>query len=241
MVEHHQLGNSDEDTTNDLHNMSDFSEDDGKVISDRSRQSSSRFSDNRPLISSANTSPGHNLLANVPMSPMILGMSPGLSPLPEGIGIPPNFSPSHRELRFNSLQKAHIPIAHTGFSTRTRLARHPRTRGTAEMGPDQNFHTLQNQQHLQNIQYQLNLQNQLHLQNLQNQQHQQNAQQHPSHESHSSSMIPEQLQQQVQIPDLRRMPVSVKSSEYIMAKIQNHMDQKINLNRQPSERKEREV
>merc|ERR1711971_938467 len=36
---------SDEDTTNDLHNMSDFSEDDGKVISDRSRQSSSRVSE----------------------------------------------------------------------------------------------------------------------------------------------------------------------------------------------------
>ena len=33
----------------------------------------------------------------------------------------------------------------------------------------------------------------------------------------------EQLQQQVQIPDLRRIPVSVASSEYIMAKIQNHM------------------
>ena len=30
------------------------------------------------------------------------------------------------------------------------------------------------------------------------------------------------MQQQVQIPDLRRLPVSVKSSEYIMAKIQTH-------------------
>ena len=51
----------------------------------------------------------------------------------------------------------------------------------------------------------------------------------------------EHLQQQVQIPDLRRLPVSVKSSEYIMAKIQNHMDQRNNLNRQGPGQKEREV
>ena len=34
---------SDSDTNTDLHNMSDFSEDDGKIAGDRSRQSSSRF------------------------------------------------------------------------------------------------------------------------------------------------------------------------------------------------------
>ena len=48
---------SDEDTNTDLHNMSDFSEDDPRAVaSDRSRQSSSRFSDSRPLI---NSSPCH--------------------------------------------------------------------------------------------------------------------------------------------------------------------------------------
>merc|ERR1719189_1992075 len=40
------------------------------------------------------------------------------------------------------------------------------------------------------------------------------------------AFVPETLQQQVQIPDLRRIPVTVKSSEYIMVKIQNHMDQR---------------
>lgn len=197
---------SDEDTNNDLHNMSDFSEDDGKVISDRSRQSSSRFSDNRPLISSTNTSPGH---INT-MSPMNLALS-GLSPLPEGIGTNhgiQNFSPSHRELRFNSLQKAHIPVSHTGFSTRTRLGRHPRMQAGADSLHDQNdIHSGLAAEHLQQ----------------------------------RDTRRMEHLQQQVQIPDLRRLPVSVKSSEYIMAKIQNHMDQRNNLNRQGPGQKEREV
>jgi hypothetical protein len=44
--------------------------------------------------------------------------------------------------------------------------------------------------------------------------------------SSSTAAIPEQVQTQVTIPDLRRIPVSVKSSEYIMAKIQSHMDQR---------------
>ena len=144
---------SDEDTNNDLHNMSDFSEDDPRAAaSDRSRQSSSRFSDSRPLI---NSSPCHLM-----------------SPLPE----------SHA--RFSSLQKVpgQLPVMTSpGFSTRTRLVRQPgggggRMRGQQEQSePSQDFRRT------------------------------------------------EQLQQQVQIPDLRRIPVSVASSEYIMAKIQNHM------------------
>lgn len=39
----------------------------------------------------------------------------------------------------------------------------------------------------------------------------------------SGEPIPEQLQQQVQIRDLRSIPVSVKSNDYILAKIQDHM------------------
>jgi len=161
---------SDEDTTNDLHNMSDFSEDDGKVISDRSRQSSSRFSDNRPLISG---SPGHRAM---------------LAPLPEGSDH--HFQPN---MRFNSLQKAAPQQPpHPSFSTRTRL------RAGRQSGRES---------------------------------------------SQEQAGVPEQLQQQVQIPDLRRMPVTVKSSEYIMAKIQSHMDQRTMQGHQRpnSGQKERQV
>ena len=146
-----------EESTNELHNMSDFSEDSGDpraaAGSDRSRQSSSRFSsDSRPLINSS----------------------------PQG-----HLTSSHTRLvspstRFSSLQK--VPGQMTspcppGFSTRTRLAR-----------PGQRFRGQQDQS-----------------------------------EPGQDFRRTEQLQQQVQIPDLRRIPVSVASSEYIMAKIQNHM------------------
>jgi len=168
---------SDEDTTNDLHNMSDFSEDDGKVISDRSRQSSSRFSDNRPLISG---SPGHR---------------PLLAPLPEGnLGNHFNNSPTQIQ-RFNSLQKAQPQQPpHQGFSTRTRL------RAGRSSSGHSGRESAQDQQ----------------------------------------AFVPETLQQQVQIPDLRRIPVTVKSSEYIMAKIQNHMDQR-NTQGRGNPQKERQV
>ena len=168
---------SDEDTTNDLHNMSDFSEDDGKVISDRSRQSSSRFSDNRPLISG---SPGHR---------------PLLAPLPEGnLGNHFNNSPTQIQ-RFNSLQKAQPQQPpHQGFSTRTRL------RAGRSSSGHSGRESAQDQQ----------------------------------------AFVPETLQQQVQIPDLRRIPVTVKSSEYIMAKIQNHMDQR-NTQGRGNSQKERQV
>eukprot|EP00096_Caligus_rogercresseyi_P011248 TRINITY_DN4369_c0_g1_i2.p1 TRINITY_DN4369_c0_g1~~TRINITY_DN4369_c0_g1_i2.p1 ORF type:complete len:307 (-),score=125.54 TRINITY_DN4369_c0_g1_i2:278-1198(-) len=42
---------------------------------------------------------------------------------------------------------------------------------------------------------------------------------HPSNTSSSQQMVPEQLQRQVQIRDIKSIPVSVKSSEYIEAKI----------------------
>ena len=168
---------SDEDTQTDLHNMSDFSEDDGSKVtsgsaaSDRSRQSS-RFSDHRPLL--ASSSPCHMM-----------------QPLPEAV-LPPviSFSPSHR---FSSLQKGPSqPGPQAQFSTRTRLGRtQPRQRQEAE---PQQYHIGQT----------------------------------------------EQLQQQVQIPDLRRLPVQVKSSEYIMAKIQSHMDRRGTRGPAPS-RQEREV
>ncbi len=36
--------------------------------------------------------------------------------------------------------------------------------------------------------------------------------------------VSEQLQTQVQIRDLRSIPVNIKSNEYILAKIQSHLD-----------------
>ncbi len=51
-------------------------------------------------------------------------------------------------------------------------------------------------------------------------------QQQQQQQQDTTAAIPEQVQQQVTIPDLRRIPVSVKSSEYIMAKIQSHMEQR---------------
>merc|ERR1712110_280305 len=54
---------SDENTHSDLQNISDLSDDDNRAISEMSRQSSSRFSESRPLIyssSSSSTSPGHS-------------------------------------------------------------------------------------------------------------------------------------------------------------------------------------
>merc|ERR1719189_2118671 len=58
-----QTSSSDENTNSDLQNISDLSDDDNRAASEMSRQSSSRFSESRPLIyssSSSSTSPGHS-------------------------------------------------------------------------------------------------------------------------------------------------------------------------------------
>ena len=59
-----QHSGSDDNTNSDLQNISDFSDDDHRAHSEMSRQSSSRFSESRPLIysgSSTSTSPGHSV------------------------------------------------------------------------------------------------------------------------------------------------------------------------------------
>ena len=59
----HSTSSDDTTTASDMQNISDFSDDDtGRAASEMSRQSSSRFSESRPLIysSSASTSPGHS-------------------------------------------------------------------------------------------------------------------------------------------------------------------------------------
>ena len=98
---------SDEDTQADLHNMSDFSEDDVSKLagSDRSRQSSSRFSDNRPLL--ASSSPCHVMQ---PLPETMTSMAPSYA----------SYSPTHR---FSSLQKAQPQAYNNPFPTRTRLGR----------------------------------------------------------------------------------------------------------------------
>merc|ERR1719492_519085 len=62
---------SDDNTNSDLQNISDFSDDDSglRAASEMSRQSSSRFSESRPLIysgSSTSTSPGHSATTEQP-------------------------------------------------------------------------------------------------------------------------------------------------------------------------------
>jgi hypothetical protein len=197
--------NSDSDTNNDMHNLSDFSEDDvgGNRASatvlcgaDRSgrQSSSSRFSDHRPLIST-HSSPGNSSQQQQQQQ---------LAALPENVlaAIVAQQQQQQQHLiqfsphRFNSLQKAQAQAAaaQSGFSTRTRLGRqHGGTAGRLLRGSRE---TVQD------------------------------------NSSSSTPAIPEQVQQQVTIPDLRRIPVSVKSSEYIVAKIQSHLDQRNNTSRQ---------
>ena len=178
--------NSDSDTNNDMHNMSDFSEEDGsKIAADRSRQSSSRFSDNRPLIA-AGLSPSH--LTQLQMAGVLGPQFHGNQHQQNLI----QFSPH----RFSSLHRpVHQVDSHPPFSTRVRTRAPPRAmRGSMEAIQD------------------------------------------------TEAGVREQVQQQIQIPDLKRMPVSVKSSEYIMAKIQTHMDQrKMNGNTGIGTLREREV
>merc|ERR1719319_2093621 len=57
----HSSSSDDTNTASDLQNISDLSDDDGgRAASEMSRQSSSRFSESRPLIYSSSTSPGHS-------------------------------------------------------------------------------------------------------------------------------------------------------------------------------------
>jgi hypothetical protein len=199
LQQHH---NSDSDTNNDMHNLSDFSEDDiggnrggaGAVVlcGDRSgrQSSSSRFSDHRPLIST-HSSPGNNSSH----------LQQQLAALPENV-LASLVAQQHQQQqqliqfsphRFNSLQKAQAQVP-SGFSTRTRLGGgRSGTAGRMLRGSMEAVHQQQQQQQQQ---------------------------------QDTTAAIPEQVQQQVTIPDLRRIPVSVKSSEYIMAKIQSHMEQR---------------
>ena len=134
---------SDENTHSDLQNISDLSDDDNRATSEMSRQSSSRFSESRPLIyssSSSSTSPGHSATMEQ---------------------LQYNTRPAQHKLvaRPRYLQDEVYAYAATDFSS-----------------------------------------------------------------AGQSGLVTEQVQSQVQIRDCRAVPVSVKSKEYIMAKIADYTE-----------------
>ena len=160
-----QTSSSDENTTSDLQNISDFSDDDlHRAHSEMSRQSSSRFSESRPLIytSSASTSPGH---------------SAGSSELAR-------HTPSHIHHDIHNAQRKQF------------------ARGVGSAGRP-GWPTLPHNFHEEVYAY-------------------------AATDFSGTPTIHEQVQSQVQIKDLRTMPVSVKSKEYIMAKIADYTERNSN-------------
>ena len=175
---------SDENTNSDLQNLSDFSDDDHGAMTTRahsemSRQSSSRFSESRPLIyssSSASTSPGNSASSATEFVVRHHGgghineaahhnskMAPRFS---RGMGRPWNGSGLAAATMSPNYHEEVYAYAATDFS-----------------GPGNNS---------------------------------------------PGGPIPEQLQSQVQIRDCRAVPVSVKSKEYIMAKIADYTERHMN-------------
>ena len=136
-----QHSSSDETNTNsDLQNISDLSDDEARAASEMSRQSSSRFSESRPLIyssSSSSTSPGHS---------------------------------NTEQLQYN---------------TRGRFVPRPRYHDEVYAYAATDF---------------------------------------AGSPGGPGGLVPEQVQSQVQIRDCRAVPVSVKSKEYIMAKIADYTE-----------------
>ena len=161
-----QTSSSDENTTSDLQNISDFSDDDlHRAHSEMSRQSSSRFSESRPLIytSSASTSPGH---------------SAGSTELAR-------HTPAHMHTHINDMHVQRNKFARGGTVGRA---------GWPTLPP--NFH--------------------------------EEVYAYAATDFSGTPTIPEQVQSQVQIKDLRTLPVSVKSKEYIMAKIADYTERNAN-------------
>ena len=150
---------SDENTNSDLQNISDFSDDDQRAHSEMSRQSSSRFSESRPLIysSSASTSPGHSAASAA------------------------------------SSDLARTAVTNDARSTR--LGR-PVGRPNAPWAVPPHFH--------------------------------EEVYAYAATDFSGSPPVSEQVQSQVQIRDCRALPVSVKSKEYIMAKIADYTERTFN-------------
>jgi len=148
---------SDEDTHNDMQNVSDLSDDDQRAASEMSRQSSSRFSESRPLIysSSASTSPGHSA-GEIPRHILVT------------------------DQQFQSMRS-------TWNSRQYPTAGRPVRTLTAPQAASDDLYSYANTENMTNEQ----IQNQTNF---------------------------------IQIKDMKAVPVSVKSKEYIMAKIANYTE-----------------
>ena len=175
LVQHKsQHSSSDDNTNSDLQNISDFSDDDNRATSEMSRQSSSRFSESRPLIysgSSTSTSPGHSITSD-----------------------PRHLHQDH--ISFNTS----AGLRQSKFSPRPPMTRSP----WVSTGPGTHQPP-----------------------NYQDEVYAYAATDFSSGGS-GSGYVPEQVQSQVQIRDCRAVPVSVKSKEYIMAKIADYTERKAN-------------
>lgn len=157
-----QNSSSDENTNSDLQNISDFSDDDNRAASEMSRQSSSRFSESRPLIysSSASTSPGHSAASSDLARHAVI-------------------NDAHFNTAGNSRAKFVRPMGRTPW---------------ANASP--NFH--------------------------------EEVYAYAATDFSGSNGVQEQVQSQVQIRDCKAVPVSVKSKEYIMAKIADYTERNSN-------------
>ena len=167
---HHSTTSSEDTNTNsDLQNISDFSDDDnGRAASEMSRQSSSRFSESRPLIysSSASTSPGHSA------------------------GTPADLV-------------RHAVINDANFNTgRGVVGLQPRGRAGHQIRQQQQAWSQQQQQ----------------------QGWQQQQQQHGIQEEVYAYAATDFSEPSAQVRDCRPVPASVKSREYIMAKIADYTE-----------------
>ena len=155
-----------------------------------SRQSSSRYSDNHPLIGDSPQNVGGHVLVN-PFADVQLLSSSSVSSSPINKGAFTNHrTGSTSDQRFSSLR---IGGSNAGGANqiRNQLVNHFGTRSNAG---SRNKHKRSKHK-----------------------------QQSGSDDSSQISNVPEQLQRQVQIRGLKSIPVSVKSNDYIMTKIQSHM------------------
>jgi hypothetical protein len=185
---------SDENTNSDLQNLSDFSDDDHGAMcatrahSEMSRQSSSRFSESRPLIyssSSSNTSPGNSAAsANEFMLRHHHGGGGGL--VNEGAAVGHNKLPPRFSRGMGRPWNGGGPLVGTTMSPNYHEEVYAYAATDFSAGAAVNS------------------------------------------AGGGSGAIPEQVQSQVQIRDCRAVPVSVKSKEYIMAKIADYTERHMN-------------
>lgn len=186
-----------------------------------SRQSSSRYSDNHPLISGGSSADGSNptVLVNPFADVQLISASMTSSPLHNVTGSP---SPGQLrpELRFGSLRgfnqeqsqrrlTGQLPLKN--FTNRSNSARNAKMRDIAKQIEHMRILQQQRQDSPATSGSTINT----------------TTSGGPTTSGSSGSTspttatVPEQLQQQVQIRDLKPIPVSVASSDHILAKIQN--------------------